>query len=124
MSFKAPKPFIGFIPNENVLKKTIKILEKENTDLQSSLGRLTREKEHLEHNLNQKREMKSQAVEEAQEDQFKRIKVGDALNGSIDFLFIRRNNWWTPNINPARRRSASKTSLRSLTNSLRVVRRN
>lgn len=37
MSFKAPKPFVVVIPEENILKKIIKSLEKENTDLRSNL---------------------------------------------------------------------------------------
>lgn len=68
MSFKAPKPFIVIILEENSLKKTIKSLEKKNYDLRSNLGRLTREKEDLELNLNQKREMTSQTMEEAQKE--------------------------------------------------------
>lgn len=68
MSFNAPKPFVTIIPEENVLKKTINRLEKENEDLRSNLGILTKEKEDLELNLNQKRAMTSQAIEEAQEE--------------------------------------------------------
>lgn len=72
------------------LKETIKSLEKENVDLRSDLGRLTREKEGLELNLNQKREMTSQVVEEAQEEQIKRREVGDSLKGTIYILFAKK----------------------------------
>lgn len=34
--------------------------------------------------------MTSQAVEETQKEQFKRRKVGDALKGTIDSLFIKK----------------------------------
>lgn len=34
--------------------------------------------------------MTSHTVEEAQEEQFKRRKVGDALKGTIDNLFIKK----------------------------------
>lgn len=34
--------------------------------------------------------MKSQAVEEDQEEQFKRRKLGDTLKGAIDCLFIKK----------------------------------
>lgn len=90
MSFKTPKYFVVVIPKENILKKTIKSLEKENVDLWSNLGRLTREKEDFELNLNQKRAMTSQTVEEAHEEQFKRRKVGDTLKGTIANLFIKK----------------------------------
>lgn len=59
MGFKAPRPFVVVIPKENILKKTIKGLEKENANLRSNLGRLAREKEDLELNLNQKRSITS-----------------------------------------------------------------
>lgn len=80
------------VPNFEVgkLKESTKILEKENADLRYNLSRLTREKEDLKLNLNQKRSMTSQAVEEAQEEQFKRRKVCDALKGTIDSLFIKK----------------------------------
>lgn len=80
------------VPTSEVgkLKDTFKSLEKENTDLRSNLGRLTREKEDLELNLNQKRALTLQAVEEAQEEQFKRRKAGDALKGIFDSLFVKK----------------------------------
>lgn len=80
------------VPTSEVgkLKETIKNLEKENVDLRSNLGRLMREKEDLELNLNQKREMTSQAVEEDQEEQVKRRKVGNACKGTIVSLFSKK----------------------------------
>lgn len=70
MSFKTPMPFVVVVVvlKEDVLKKTINNLEKENADLRSNIGRLTREKEDLELNLNKKRAMASQVVKEAQEE--------------------------------------------------------
>lgn len=90
MGFKAPKPFVAVILEENVLNKTIKSLENENAELRSNFGRLTREKEDLKLKLNQKRATTSQAVEEDQEEQLKRRKVGDALKGTIGNLFIKK----------------------------------
>ncbi|XP_050919140.1 uncharacterized protein LOC127136646 [Lathyrus oleraceus] len=69
------------------LKESIKILEKENVNLRSNLGRIIREKEDLELNLNQKIAMTSRAVEEVEEEQIKRRKVSDALKGTIDSIF-------------------------------------
>ncbi|XP_050897300.1 uncharacterized protein LOC127104140 [Lathyrus oleraceus] len=53
-SMNIQQPIITVVPTSEVgkLRKTIKSLEKENADLQSNLGRLTREREELELNLN------------------------------------------------------------------------
>ncbi|XP_050916341.1 uncharacterized protein LOC127131463 [Lathyrus oleraceus] len=61
-----PQHVLAVVPISKVgkLKETIKIFEKENSYLRYNLGRLTREKEDLDLNLNQKRIMTSQAVEE------------------------------------------------------------
>lgn len=61
------QPVLTIVPTFEVgkLKETIKILEKENDDLRSNFGRLTREMEDFELNLNYKRIMTSQAIGEA-----------------------------------------------------------
>lgn len=86
------QPMLSVIPTSKVgkHKETMKSLEKENIDLRSNLGRLKREKEDLDLNVNQKRIMTSQAIEEAQEEQFKRRKIGEVLKGTIDSLFIKK----------------------------------
>ncbi|XP_050895583.1 uncharacterized protein LOC127102222 [Lathyrus oleraceus] len=84
-------PMLTVFPTSKVkLKESIKRLDKEKVDILSNLGSLTREKEDLELNLNQKRVMTSQEVEGAQEGQFKRRKVGDTLKGTIDSLFAKK----------------------------------
>lgn len=62
------QPIFVVIPTSEVgkVKETIKSLEKESADLRSNFGRLTRDKEDLELNLNQKRAITPQVVEEAQ----------------------------------------------------------
>lgn len=71
-------------------KETIKSLKKENINLRSNPGTLTREKEDLELKLNQKRAVTSQTVEESQEEPFKRRKLGDALKVTIESLFVKK----------------------------------
>lgn len=56
MSFKTIKPLVATISKVDRLKETIKTLEKENTDIWSSMGKVTLEKETLKLNLSQKRE--------------------------------------------------------------------
>lgn len=91
-SMSIPQPMLAIIPTSKVgkLKETIKILEKENADLRSNLGCLTKENKDMKLNLKQKRILTPQAVEESQEEHFKRRKVGDTLKGSIDSLFIKK----------------------------------
>lgn len=43
MSVNLSKSHIAFVPEEDVLKETIKALEKENANLRSNLGKLIRE---------------------------------------------------------------------------------
>lgn len=50
MSFKPTMSPIAFVPEEDALKETIKVLEKENFTLRSNLGKVTREKENLKLN--------------------------------------------------------------------------
>ena len=69
MNIQQPVLTVASTSEAGKLKENIKSLEKENVDLRSNLGRFTREKEELELNLNQKRAIKLQAVEEVQEEE-------------------------------------------------------
>ncbi|XP_050915440.1 uncharacterized protein LOC127130477 [Lathyrus oleraceus] len=79
-------------PNFEVdeLKKVIKILEKDNVDLKSRLGKISLEKETLRFNLNQKRDRVRQADDEVQTKVFKRLKMGDTLKGTYVILTAKK----------------------------------
>lgn len=51
MSLKTIEPHVATISKVDCLKETIRKLEKENADLQSSLGKVTSEKDALKINL-------------------------------------------------------------------------
>lgn len=86
MSLKPTRPPVVFVSKVDKLEKTIKLLEKENSDLRSDLGKLTLEKENLKFNLNKKRERVFKSVEEVQVEQNKRRKVGDVMKGTYESL--------------------------------------
>lgn len=90
MIIKPVEPVVTPISEVDKLKGIIKTLEKENADLPSNLGKLTLEKENLKFKLNQKRDRAAKTAKEIQEEQHKRRKVGDALKGTIEILFVKR----------------------------------
>lgn len=91
MSLKPLIPSIVPISQVDKLKDAIKLLEKENENLQSDLGRFTQEKEDLKINLNQKREHTLKVVEVAQDEHNKRRKVDEALKGNYVGLSTKKN---------------------------------
>lgn len=82
MNIKPPRAFFVHISEVDKLKDTIKLLEKENADLRSDLGRLTQEKEYLKINLNQKRERMLKAIENFQDEEKKRRGIVEDLKGT------------------------------------------
>lgn len=90
MIIKPVEPVVAPTSGVDKLKAIIKELEKENVDLWSNLGKLTLEKENLKFKLNQKRDRATKTAEEIQEEQHKRRKVGDDLEGTIESLSVRR----------------------------------
>lgn len=85
MCIKIIKPPIIVISEVDRLKETIRKLEKENADLQSSLGKVTLEKDALV-SLGQKREWFKKADTDIQIELNKRRKVGDTLKGSFETI--------------------------------------
>ena len=75
MSFKPIELPVVVIFEVDKLKETIKALVKENTDLQSNLGKVTLEKENLKLNLNQKRERALKEDNDVQVEQHKKRNV-------------------------------------------------
>ncbi|XP_050897305.1 uncharacterized protein LOC127104145 [Lathyrus oleraceus] len=71
MSIKPSEPMIHQTYEIDELKRVIKALEKENTDLKYILGKISLEKETLKFNLNQKRARVRQADDEVQTEVFK-----------------------------------------------------
>lgn len=79
MCIKTIKPPAAIISKVDRLKETIKKLEKENSDLRSSLGNVTSEKDALKSSLSQKRERFNKADTHIHIEQNKRRNVGDTL---------------------------------------------
>lgn len=64
MTIKPVEPVVVPISEVDKLKGIIKVLEKENADLRSSICKLTLEKENLKFNLNQKRDRAAKTVKD------------------------------------------------------------
>lgn len=90
MSFKPAKSPIALVLEEDVLKETIKVLDKENGDLWSNLGKFAKEKEDLKINYDQKREKALQ--EEVQVEQKKNMKISEAFKGTFDNLATKKKH--------------------------------
>lgn len=89
MSFK-PTILPVVISEVDKLTETIKVLEKENVDLRSSVGKVTLEKENLKLNLNQKRERALKADIDVQVEHHKSRKVGEVLKGIYESLSTKK----------------------------------
>lgn len=113
MNIKSIEHVVVPISEVDKLKEVIKVLEKENVDLQSNIGKLTLDKENLKLNLNQKRERALKAVNEVQAEQYKRRKVGELLKGAYDSLFSKNKKLAKTQYKLARWRSIAKTNSES-----------
>lgn len=86
MSLKTIEPHVATIFKVDHLKEIIKKLEKENSNLRFSLGKVTSEKYALKLNLSQKRGRFIKANIDIQIEQYKRRKVGEVLKGTCENL--------------------------------------
>ncbi|XP_050916426.1 uncharacterized protein LOC127131551 [Lathyrus oleraceus] len=96
MTIKHVDPVVVPISEVDELKGIIKLLEKENVDLRSNIGKLALEKENLKFNLNQKRDRAVMTTKEIQEEQHKRRKVGEALMGTYESLSLKKKQLVVP----------------------------
>lgn len=86
MCIKTIKPYAVVVYEVDLLKETITKLEKENTDLHSSLIKVTSKKNTLKASLSQKRERFNKEDTDIQIEKNKRRKVGYSLKGSFETI--------------------------------------
>ncbi|XP_050919447.1 uncharacterized protein LOC127136991 [Lathyrus oleraceus] len=89
MTIKHVEPVVVPISEVDKIKEIIKVLEKENVDLRSNIGKLSLEKENLKFNLNQKRDRAVKTAKEIQEEQHKMRKVCEFLKGTYESLYVK-----------------------------------
>ncbi|XP_050904656.1 uncharacterized protein LOC127118487 [Lathyrus oleraceus] len=90
MSIKPTEFIVNPISDVDKLKGIIKVLEKDNADLRSKLGKISLEKENLRLNLNRKRDKAFQMDNEVQAELYKRRKIGDTLKGTCASLSAKK----------------------------------